>query len=136
MEGKKQRKIGIRITEVSGWEEDSSEVDYLFSSMPRSEAHEALATENADKIETGKWEYEHLPCDCVVKVDMDECDGIDLADDLAVNDILETYHDEINEAAEDFVRDNLCRGDVLLPVEVEWYVTSCDGVKFDEEEEA
>ena len=136
MEDNKQRKIGIKITEVSDWDEDGSEVDCLLSSVPKSEALKALAEENADKTESGKWNEKNLPRDLMVMVDMDEDDDIDLADPSAAchraaYDIENMYRNQIDEKALDFVGDNLCAGDVILPVKVEWYVVSCDGVKFE-----
>ena len=96
MEGTK-RKFVVSIDAVSDWYDDTSEVAYIFSRLPSSEAYGLLASEHEEKMESSKWDKEHLPKRVTVSLEKDEDDDIDLSDSEAESDLMDRYEDEISE---------------------------------------
>ena len=126
-----KRKFVVSIDAVSDWYEDNSEVAYIFSRMPSSEAYGLLASEHEEKMESSKLDKEHLPKRVTVSLEKDEDDDIDLSDSEAESDLMDRYEDEISEKCTEYVRYKMCEYDCVLPEGVDWSLVSCDGVVFE-----
>lgn len=126
-----KRKFVVSIDAVSDWYEDNSEVAYIFSRMPSSYAYGLLASEHEEKMESSKWNEEHLPKRVTASLEKDEDDDIDLSDPEAESYLMDRYEDEISEKCTEYVRYKMCKYDCVLPEGVDWSLVSCDGVVFE-----
>ena len=129
-----KRSFVVSIDSIPDWYEDNSEVAYVFSCMPKSEAYALLAEENEQKTESTKWEDENLPKQVNVVLDRNEEDEIDLSDLSAEHDLIVLYEEEIAEKCTDYARVKLCQFDMVLPERCDWHLVSCDDVVLEKPE--
>ena len=129
-----KRSFVVSIDSISEWYEDHSEVAYVFSCMPKSEAYALLAEENEQKTESTKWDDENLPKQVNVVLDRNEEDEIDLSDLSAEHDLIALYEEEIAEKCTDYAREKLCQFDMVLPEGCDWHLVSCDDVVLEKPE--